>query len=162
MSPSLSALALCIAALAAVGEQIARDSAPPPSEWRYIVPAPGDEFEHAPFRALVLSRQKPDELVEKAALSRRAWASGAYAQIRFGSPSSTRVTIVVDTLANGRSRPLRRHRPHPSRSTTAIAWLPASRSASSAASGSGELPLAVAIVEQDCASERFREPSCCD
>jgi hypothetical protein len=70
------------------------------SDWRYVLPPPGDEFEHAPFRALVLRRAKPDELVEKAAY-RGAPAQRRYAQIRFGSPSSTRVTVVVDTLANG-------------------------------------------------------------
>jgi hypothetical protein len=100
MSPLLSALALSIAALATVGAQIARGSAAPPSEWHYIVPAQGDDFEHAPFRALVLSRQKPDELVEKAHY-RGVPAERRYTQIRFGSPSSTRVTLVVDTLANG-------------------------------------------------------------
>ena len=68
--------------------------------WRYVVPAPGDPFEHAPFRALVLSREKPEELIEKVAY-RGEPARRRYARIRFGSPSSTRVTVVVDTAASG-------------------------------------------------------------
>ena len=63
-------------------------------------PPPGDPFEHAPFRALVLSRDKPAELVEKVAY-RGDPARRRYAHIRFGSPSSTRVTVVVDTVALG-------------------------------------------------------------
>ena len=39
----------------------------PSSPWRYVIPAAGDPFDHAPFRALVLSREKPDELIEKVA-----------------------------------------------------------------------------------------------
>jgi len=70
------------------------------SAWRYVLPAPGDPFEHAPFRALVLSRDKPAELVEKVTY-RGDPARRRYAQVRFGSPSSTRVTIVVDTVATG-------------------------------------------------------------
>ena len=50
--------------------------------------------------ALVLGRQKPDELVEKTRYLGLA-AKRRYAQIRFGSPSSTRVTIVIDELNNG-------------------------------------------------------------
>ena len=61
---------------------------------------PGDPFEHAPFRALVLSREKPEELIEKVAY-RGEPARRRYARIRFGSPSSTRVTVVVDTAALG-------------------------------------------------------------
>ena len=37
------------------------------SDWRFVLPAPGDPFEHAPFRALVLAREKPEDLVEKVA-----------------------------------------------------------------------------------------------
>jgi hypothetical protein len=76
---------------------------PPVAEhaaWRYIVPAPGDPFDHAPFRALVLSRAKPEELVEKATY-RGDPARRRYARIRFGSPSSTRVSIVLDETGSG-------------------------------------------------------------
>ena len=63
-------------------------------------PSPGDPFEHTPFRALVLGREKPEDLVEKVAYrgdpSRRR-----YAQIRFGSAGSIRVTVVLDEVAPG-------------------------------------------------------------
>ncbi len=96
MASILAALALTIAALPSGGQQ----NTQAPAAWRYVLPAPGDEFEHAPFRALVLRREKPDELIEKAKY-RGVPAQRRYAQIRFGSPSSTRVTVVVDTLASG-------------------------------------------------------------
>lgn len=69
-------------------------------DWPYVVPAPGAAFEYPPLRALALSREKPDDVIEKATYRghRRR-----YAQIRYGSPSSVRVTIVVDDLAPGRA-----------------------------------------------------------
>ncbi len=90
------------------GDEPAAKSSPPSSkssspgapEWRFVIPPPGDPFEHAPFRALVLSREKPEDLIEKASyrgdpLRRR------YAQIRFGSPGSIRVTVVLDQVGEG-------------------------------------------------------------
>ena len=44
--------------------------------WRYVVPGVGDSFEHAPFRAIVLSREKPAELVEKVGYRGEAEAGG--------------------------------------------------------------------------------------
>ncbi|MFI5459603.1 MAG: hypothetical protein ACHRXM_29615 [Isosphaerales bacterium] len=94
---------LMLAALAGLppGDD-AKDRAPAPQSapWRFVLPAPGDPLEHAPFRALDLSRNKPEDLIEKAAyhgdpVRRR------YAQIRFGSPGSTRVTVVLDEVATG-------------------------------------------------------------
>ena len=76
------------------------DSPPPDSEWRFVAPAPGDEFEYPPLRALALSREKPDDVVEKVTYRghRRR-----YAQLRYGSPSSVRVTVVLDDLAPGKA-----------------------------------------------------------
>src|ERR1700728_4538209 len=94
-----------VVALSVVGGLLADDSGSKPSArapapWRYVVPKPGDPFEHAPFRALVLSREKPEDLIEKVAY-RGEPARRRYARIRFGSPSSTRVTVVIDTTASG-------------------------------------------------------------
>ena len=75
----------------------------PSASWRYVIPVAGDPFEHAPFRALVLSREKPEDLIEKIAY-RGEPARRRYARIRFGSPSSTRVTVVIDTTAAGDRR----------------------------------------------------------
>ena len=94
-----------VIALSVAGGLLTDDSGSKPSAagsapWRYVVPAPDDPFEHAPFRALVLGREKPEELIEKVAY-RGEPARRRYARVRFGSPSSTRVTVVVDTAASG-------------------------------------------------------------
>jgi hypothetical protein len=70
------------------------------ASWRFVLPAPGDAFEHAPFRALVLSREKPEDLIEKAGY-RGDPARRRYAQVRFGSPGSVRVTVVLDEVGPG-------------------------------------------------------------
>ena len=72
----------------------------PTPEWRFVLPAPGDPFEHAPFRALVLTREKPEDLIEKV-VYRGDPARRRYAQIRFGSPGSIRVTVVLDEVGPG-------------------------------------------------------------
>jgi hypothetical protein len=147
MSPLLSALVFSVVALAAIGEPKARQSDASPPACRYVVPARGDDFEHAPFRALVRSRQKPDELVEKAHY-RGAQAERRYAQIRFGSPSSTRVTLVIDTLANGEVDLY-------ADTARTLSIDDRDRATPRAARDSArreriwQLPLAVAIVEQD-------------
>jgi hypothetical protein len=91
---------LSLAGVLAGDDPDSKPSAGGSAPWRYVVPKPGDPFEHAPFRALVLSREKPEELIEKAAY-RGDPARRRYARVRFGSPSSTRVTVVVDTLVSG-------------------------------------------------------------
>ncbi len=69
-------------------------------DWHFVLPAPGDPFEHAPFRALVIGREKPEDLVEKAAY-RGDKTRRRYAQVRFGSAGSIRVTIVLDEVGPG-------------------------------------------------------------
>lgn len=66
--------------------------------WRFVLPAPGDPFEHPPFRALVLSREKPEDVLEKVTYRGK---NRRYAQLRFGSPGSIRVTVVLDEVAPG-------------------------------------------------------------
>ena len=92
-------------AIALVGTPPGDDpgSKPSPSPapgWRFVLPAPGDAFEHAPFRALILNREKPEDLIEKAGY-RGAPARRRYAQVRFGSPGSVRVTVVLDEVGPG-------------------------------------------------------------
>lgn len=67
----------------------------PPPSWHFLLPAPGAPDEHAPPRALPLSAQKPDDVEELASYRGN---SRRYAQVRFGSPSSTRVTVVLDEV----------------------------------------------------------------
>ncbi len=76
----------------------ASDGAPAPAGWRYVVPAPGDAFESPPMRAVSLTREKPEDLVVKAVFRGERQR---YAQLRYGSPSSVRVTIVLDEFGGG-------------------------------------------------------------
>jgi catechol 2,3-dioxygenase-like lactoylglutathione lyase family enzyme len=67
-------------------------------QWRYVTPPAGDSFEHAPLRALGLVSERPEDLVVKVDFR---GTRQRYAQIRYGSPSSVRVTVVLDEIARG-------------------------------------------------------------
>ncbi len=95
-----AAVALTLAGLVPGDDALRKPPSTEPATWRYVVPTLGDQFEHAPFRALVLTRDKPEELIEKVTY-RGDPAQRKYARVRFGSPSSTRVTLVIDTVASG-------------------------------------------------------------
>jgi hypothetical protein len=62
-------------------------------DWKFVLSPPGDPFEAPPLRALALSREKPEGVVEKVEYrgNRRR-----YAQLRYGSPGSVRITVVLD------------------------------------------------------------------
>ncbi|MHB1557920.1 MAG: hypothetical protein ACYC61_10600 [Isosphaeraceae bacterium] len=90
-------------ALALVGPSgDGNDGGKPPAaaDWRFVLPGAGDPFEHGPFRALALRREKPEDLLEKVNY-RGEPARRRYAQIRFGSAASIRVTVVLDETASG-------------------------------------------------------------
>jgi hypothetical protein len=70
-------------------------AAGPADGWRYVLPPPGDPFEHAPLRALPLSDTKPADVVEEVVYR---GSQRHYAQLRYGSPSSVRVTVVLDEI----------------------------------------------------------------
>ena len=70
----------------------------PPVAWRYVVPPPGDAFESPPLRAIGLSSEKPDDVNVKVAFR---GSRQRYAQLRYGSPSSIRITIVLDEIGRG-------------------------------------------------------------
>jgi hypothetical protein len=131
---------------------------PPPSEWRFVLPAPGDPFEHAPFRALVLGREKPEDLIEKA-VYRGDPARRRYAQIRFGSPGSIRVTVVLDEVGPGEADlyvDADRNRRIDDRDRVAAAPPSAPGGISPSSSGAGRervwrLPMDVAMVDKDVA-----------
>src|SRR5207248_3883440 len=84
--------------MAALGLAAAADAGAAPAAWRYVVPPPGDAFESPPLRAIGLSSEKPEDLVLKATFRGRRQR---YAQLRYGSPSSVRVTIVLDEIGRG-------------------------------------------------------------
>jgi hypothetical protein len=67
-------------------------------EWRYVVPQMGEPFAHPPLRALGLSDRRPDDLKEEVTYRGK---KPRYSQLRYGSPNSVRVTIVVDEIAPG-------------------------------------------------------------
>jgi len=83
---------ICIVATLATGPEPGLDT------WRHVLPALGDPFEHPPMRALGLSREPPEGVVEKVGYrsSRRR-----YAQLRYGGAASVRVTVVLDEVAPG-------------------------------------------------------------
>jgi len=66
--------------------------------WKYIVPKPGQPHESGPLRALSLSDEKPPDVEEEADYR---GARRRYAQLRYGSPNSTRVAVAVHELAPG-------------------------------------------------------------
>jgi hypothetical protein len=99
---TFTALALNLIGLSPGDDSDSKQPATPETTWRFVLPAPGDPFEHAPFRALVLSHEKPEDLIEKA-IYRGDPARRRYAQIRFGSPGSIRVTVVLDEVGAGES-----------------------------------------------------------
>ena len=61
--------------------------------WRFVVPATGDAHEHPPPRAITLSNERPPDLRETAEYH---GTERRYAQLRFGSPDSIRIGIVLD------------------------------------------------------------------
>jgi hypothetical protein len=65
---------------------------------RFVVPPPGDPFEHPPLRSLALDVSKPDDLIEKVAYRGKR---RRYAQLRYGSANSVRVTVVLDEAGAG-------------------------------------------------------------
>jgi hypothetical protein len=66
--------------------------------WRYVVPGMGEPFDHPPLRVLALSDQRPDDLKEEVTYRGR---KQRYAQLRYGSPNSVRIALVVDEIAPG-------------------------------------------------------------
>lgn len=81
--------ALAQARLALAGE------APSQAKWRYEVPPENDRFAHPPLRVLALSERRPDDLAE---VVKYRGKRHRYAQLRYGTPSSVRITIVVDEV----------------------------------------------------------------
>ena len=82
-----------IAAVLAFGTGRLAAEEPSDAGWRYVLPPAGDAFEHPPLRAIGLSDAKPDDVTESVEYrgTRRR-----YAQLRYGSPDSVRVTVVLD------------------------------------------------------------------
>ena len=67
------------------------------ADWRFVCPQPGDPFEHPPLRALAFSRTRPDDVKE---MVHYRGARQRYAQIRYGSPGSVRITVVLDEASS--------------------------------------------------------------
>jgi hypothetical protein len=85
----IAAAAFALSLMPAAGVAIAGD-------WQFVLPAAGDPFEHPPLRALALSRTRPDDVKE---MVRYRGARQRYAQLRYGSPGSVRITVVLDEVS---------------------------------------------------------------
>jgi hypothetical protein len=90
MRPFLAVPILGLLTLAAMTAQAGEPS------WHYVVPKAGDPHEHPPLRAVALTADKPEGLKETARYRGRR---RLYAQFRYGSSGSGRVTIVVDEVS---------------------------------------------------------------
>jgi hypothetical protein len=86
----------CVAAallLTLCGGVSAVATEPKTGEWKYVMPPPGDPFEHPPLRALALSDAKPADLQEK---NTYRGTRRQYGRVHLGSPSSLDVAVVLD------------------------------------------------------------------
>lgn len=86
--------------VAALGIAAATAAEAAPATWRYVVPPPGDSFESPPLRSIGLAGEKPEDLIVKVTFR---GSRQRYAQLRYGSPSSVRVTIVLDETGRGQA-----------------------------------------------------------
>ncbi len=66
-------------------------------DWRFVLPGPGDPFDHPPLHALALSRTKPDDVTE---MVKYRGSRQRYTQLRYGSPGSVRITVVLDEASS--------------------------------------------------------------
>lgn len=65
------------------------------ADWRYVADA---AFGQSPLQSIALTEQTPDNLtIDVAFRGRRR----GFAQLRYGSPNSTRVAVVVDEIRRG-------------------------------------------------------------
>lgn len=63
--------------------------------WEYVIPEAGEAVEHAPLQPLRLAEEKPEEVRERA---RYRGTKRLYGLVRYGSPDSKRVVVVVDEI----------------------------------------------------------------
>jgi hypothetical protein len=89
---------IVIGLVIATGIAAARCAEAAPAAWQYVIPPSGSPFESPPLRAIGLSGEKPEDLVVKVSFR---GSRQRYAQLRYGSPNSVRVTIVLDETSPG-------------------------------------------------------------
>lgn len=65
--------------------------------WTYVVPPPGDPFEHQPMKALTLADARPPDLQEKVPYR---GARRQYTRVHFGAASSLDVAVVLDCASS--------------------------------------------------------------
>jgi len=72
------------------------DTLPVNEGWQYVNPEAGELHEHPPLRAIALAGERPEDLKEKV---KYRGTQRRYAQVRYGSPGSIRVVVVVDQVS---------------------------------------------------------------
>ena len=88
---------LLLLALCGPGFQPGESDAP---AWQFVLPDPGALDEHPPLRIVPLSETPPEDVVEMVPYQ---GSHPRYGQIRYGSPGSVRVTVVLDVADNGQA-----------------------------------------------------------
>jgi len=69
-----------------------------PAIWRYVAESAEPGFERPSLQKLACSDERPEDIVEKVAFR---GTKRLYAQLRYGTPNSNRVTIVIDEREGG-------------------------------------------------------------
>ncbi|HEY2252507.1 MAG TPA: hypothetical protein VGH74_15645 [Planctomycetaceae bacterium] len=92
----ITSLACC---LLLISSTFAADPAPKPAaNWRYVAESGEPGFDRPPLQKLPLANELPDNVAENV---NYAGSKRKYALVRYGTPNSTRVTVVVDERADG-------------------------------------------------------------
>lgn len=84
-------LTLAVASAVGRGEEPAR-------EWQYVAESAEAGFDRPSFQRLPLSDERPEDLAEEVAYRGK---KQLYAALRYGTPNSNRVTVVVDEREGG-------------------------------------------------------------
>lgn len=97
--PSLAAIISVACSLLHTASTFAADPLPKPAtDWHYVAESTESGFDRPPFRKLALADELPDNVTEDVTYR---GTKRRYALVRYGTPNSTRVTVVVDERPNG-------------------------------------------------------------
>ena len=95
MNFRLGAMLIC---LLLTGQSIRPCGAEAPNTWRYVPPQPGETLGTTALSVLPLGPSAPEDLQQTAAYRGKG---RQYAQVRYGTPNSTRIAVVIDEREDG-------------------------------------------------------------